>query len=153
MIIRTLLTIAGLVLATQSFAASVTVHDAHARATFPMAQSGAVYLALTNTSDKPVTVTGVTVDAAVADDAQIHTTDMQGDVMQMREVTDGVTLAPGQKVAFAPGGYHIMLLGLKNGLDEGNSVDLTLQLTSGETVDVTAAIKAIDKQTGHHHHH
>ncbi len=153
MLIRTLLTLAGIMLATPSWATSLSVDNAHARTTFPMAQSGAVYLSLTNDSDQPVTVAGVTVDADVASEAQIHTTDMQGDVMQMRQVTDGITLAPGEQVDFAPGGYHIMLLGLKNGLDEGKTVRVTLHLTGGETIGVTAAIKAIDKQSGHHHHH
>ncbi len=133
--------------------ADVVISDPYARATFPMAQSGAVYLTIENTGQTERTVSAVSVTDKIAREAQIHTTDMRGDVMQMREVTEGITLAAGNTVTFEPGSYHIMLMGLKRGLSEGDTVPLTLTMANGETITANAAVKAIDKEASHHHHH
>lgn len=133
--------------------AAVTISEPYARATFPMAQSGAVYLTITNTGEMTRVLSAVTVNDTIADDAQIHTTDMNGDMMQMRQVTEGIPLAANDTITFKPGSYHIMLLGLKQGLSEGNTIALTLVMKNGETIDINATVKAIDKQAEHHHHH
>ena len=150
------LLIAVLVFSVSSLAyahADVVISDPYARATFPMAQSGAVYLTIENTGESDRTLNAVSVATDIANEAQIHTTDMHGDMMQMRQVTEGISLAPGEKVSFEPGSFHIMLMGLKKGLSEGDSVALTLTMANGETIAVNAAVKAIDKASNHHHHH
>ena len=144
----------GLAVSSFTFAQSeVSVSEPYARATFPMAQSAAAYLTIHNFGDTLRTLKSVSVNDDIAKEAQIHTTEMRGDMMQMRQVTEGVALEPGKSVNFEPGSYHIMLMGLKQGLSEGDSVALTLTLANGETIAVNAAVKAIDKQTDHHHHH
>lgn len=132
--------------------ASAVVSEGYARATFPMAKTGAVYFSLENPTQKTIHLSGVSTDATIADDAQIHTTFLEGDVMRMREVKDGITLAPGDAVAFAPGGYHVMLLGLTKGLDEGGTVTLTLVFDDADDIVVTLPIKKDDKKAHHHHH-
>ena len=147
-------TILGLSLSSLTYAkADVMIMDPYARATFPMAQSGAVYLTIENTGETERTVSAVSVAEDIASEAQIHTTDMRGDMMQMRQVTEGIVLAAGTTVRFEPGSYHIMLMGLKQGLSEGDTVPLTLTMANGETITVNAAVKAIDKEASHHHHH
>lgn len=147
-------TILGLSLSSLTYAkADVMIMDPYARATFPMAQSGAVYLTIENTGETERTVSAVSVAEDIASEAQIHTTDMRGDMMQMRQVTEGIVLAAGTTVSFEPGSYHIMLMGLKQGLSEGDTVPLTLTMANGETITVNAAVKAIDKEASHHHHH
>ena len=44
---------------------------------------------------------------------------MDGDVMKMREVEGGLSIAAGATVDLKPGGYHVMLMGLKAPLEEG----------------------------------
>ena len=51
-------------------------------------------------------------------------------VMKMREV-EGLELKPGDMITFAPGGYHIMLIGLKAPLKVGDSFPLTLTFQVG----------------------
>ncbi|WP_414829586.1 copper chaperone PCu(A)C [Alteromonas sp. H39] len=133
--------------------ADLVISDPFARATFPMAQSGAVYLTIENNGETTRTLSAVSVVDEIADEAQIHTTEMRGEMMQMRQVTEGVPIAAGQSVSFEPGSYHIMLMGLRHGLSEGDSVALTLKMANGETIAVNAAVKPIDKESNHHHHH
>ena len=131
----------------------ISVKDGFARATFPMAQSAALYLTLSNEGEAPVKLTGVTVSADIASDAQIHTTEMDNDMMRMREVKEGIVIAPGESLSFAPGGYHVMLLGLEKGLVEGTSVSLTLSFDSATDYAVELPVKGIDKEAAHQHHH
>ena len=130
----------------------IMVMDGYARATFAMAKTGAVYFTLHNQNNEPVTLTAVSVDSAVASDAQIHTTEMQDDVMKMREMTEGVNVDGNDMVSFKPGGYHIMLLGLSKGLEEGSNVALTLTFDKQRELHVTLPVKK-DENAGHHHHH
>ena len=130
----------------------VVLKDGYARATFPMAKTAAVYFTLHNHGEDDLQLSGVTVDAKVADEAQIHTTKMEGDVMRMRHLTDGVTIGAHEHVTFTSGGYHVMLLGLKNGLSEGGEVQLTLHFDGQETLHTVLPVKA-DTQAVHKHGH
>ncbi|BFT29008.1 copper chaperone PCu(A)C [Alteromonas sp. D210916BOD_24] len=129
----------------------IMVMNGYARATFAMAKTAAVYFTLHNTTDHPITLTQVAVDNAVADEAQIHTTEMQGDVMKMRELTEGVQIGGQAMVNFQSGGYHVMLLGLQKGLTEGSDVALTLTFDHTKTLDIVLPVKQ-SQQHGHHHH-
>ncbi|CAD5252870.1 conserved exported hypothetical protein [Alteromonas sp. 38] len=131
----------------------VSVSDGFARATFPMAQSAALYFTLRNKSETPVKLTGVNVSNDIASDAQIHTTEMNNDMMRMREVKEGIVIAPSESLSFAPGGYHVMLLGLEKGLVEGNSVSLTLSFDAAPDYTVDLPIIGMDKEASHQHHH
>ena len=55
----------------------------------------------------------------------MHKMEMTGQMMKMREV-DGIDLPAGQTVNLASGGFHVMLIGLKRQLKEGDSVPLSL---------------------------
>ena len=131
---------------------NIMVMNGYARATFAMAKTGAVYFMLHNQNDVDVSLTSVEVDAAIADEAQIHTTEMQGDMMRMREMKEGVTIPANGMVSFESGGYHVMLLGLKKGLEEGSEVGLTLTFDEQTTMHVVLPVKK-DENQGHHHHH
>lgn len=62
--------------------------------------------------------------------------------MKMRRL-DGVTVAGGQSVTFKPGGYHLMLMDLKQPLKQGEKLPLTLVFEKAGEVSVEAAIAAI----------
>lgn len=131
----------------------VSVSDGYARATFAMAKTAALYFTMRNESETPVTLTGVSVSTDIANEAQIHTTEMANDMMRMREITEGIIVTPGETVSFAPGGFHVMLLGLENGLSEGNTVVLTLMFENAPDLSVTLPVKGLNKEAGHQHHH
>lgn len=71
----------------------------------------------------------VSVNSAIAARSELHQMQMQGDVMTMRQV-DGIELPAGKPVNLASGSYHIMLVGLKRRLKEGETVDLTLEIVN-----------------------
>ncbi|APD88727.1 hypothetical protein BM524_02270 [Alteromonas mediterranea] len=132
--------------------ADVMVMNGYARATFALAKTGAVYFTLHNQSDSDKTLVSVSVAKEVADEAQIHTTVMEGDMMKMRELTEGVKIKPGEMVAFKSGGNHIMLLGLTKGLVEGSNIPVTLSFDNGSELKLVLPVKK-DEAKGHHHHH
>jgi copper(I)-binding protein len=119
---------------------TIQVDNARARATFLFAKTGAVYLTLVNNSEVAHSLLSVSVSDSVAEEAQIHTTVMSGDMMQMREMSSGVSIAKKDKAIFQPGGMHIMLLGLKKPLQAGNSLALTLYFADGQTLNVVVPI-------------
>lgn len=82
------------------------------------------------------TLTGTS--SPVAAKTELHRTVRKGDVMEMLPVAS-VPVAPGKPVTFAPGGYHVMLIGLKQALKPGETFPLTLRFAhAGEqTVTVT----------------
>lgn len=99
------------------------VENAWARATVPGQQVGAAYLALI--AGKPMRL--VQVETPAAKTAQIHSMSNDGGVMRMRQL-QSVELPAGQVVGLDPGGTHLMLLGLKQPLADGQVMQLTLTL-------------------------
>lgn len=109
----------------------------------PGTTSGA-FMTLVNPGDKPIRVVGV--ESPLALKAEIHeTTLVKGtggtDVMQMRPVKFVEVPAQG-KLELKPGGYHIMLMMLKEPLHEGKLVKLTLKLEDGSTLSLEVPVKA-----------
>jgi periplasmic copper chaperone A len=107
----------------------------------PAAAGGmtAAYFDVTNGRTVADAVTGVSV--AFADSAGLHetTTDASG-MMGMHEVAS-VPVPAGQTVSFAPGGYHVMLIGLKQDLKAGDRVDLTLTTQGSGSIVVGAEVR------------
>ena len=60
-------------------------------------------------------------------------------------------LSAGGRVTFAPGGYHLMFLGLKRPLKVGDSLAATLVFASGARVKTAFAVGL--KAPGNDHHH
>ena len=67
------------------------------------------------------------ISTPVADTVQPHHMSMAHGVMSMRPITGGVPIGPGQSVTFAPGGDHLMLIGLKHPLTAGQRAPATLR--------------------------
>ena len=128
------------------------ITQGYARATFPMAKTAAVYFTLENTTEKPVTLTRVTVSKAIASEAQIHTATMQGDMMKMQQLQDGIKLNAGETVEFSSGRYHVMLMGLTQGLEEGSEITMTFHFDSLGSQTVTLPVKKQTMKNEHLHH-
>lgn len=142
--IRTALLLAAMAAApvmagAQAPAPHVRASDAWSRATPGGATICAAYLTLESPAGD--TLTGVSSPAAKA--ASVHEMTMDGTVMRMRPVPEGLTLPAGQPVTLQPGGYHIMLEGLKAPLKQGQTVPLHLTFAKSAPVDVTATVAGI----------
>lgn len=101
--------------------AQVAVDAPWVRATVPQQTATGAFMRLTASRD--LRLIGARSD--VAQNTEVHEMAMQGQMMRMREVA-AVPLPRGQAVALAPGGYHVMLIGLKRPLSAGDQVALTL---------------------------
>ena len=97
---------------------------------------GAVYLTITDTG-APDTLTGVSTPVAAM--AGLHRSTDDNGVMKMRPVAS-LPIEPGKPVTLAPGGYHIMLMDLKQPLKQGDSFPVTLIFAKAGQVTVTAAV-------------
>jgi copper(I)-binding protein len=138
MSIKLLAFAAGLAVATAALAQTgqLELNNAWARATPGKAENGAAYLTILS----PTTDRLVSVSSPVAQKAELHTMSMAGMVMQMRPLA-GLEIPAGRPVTLKPGGEHIMLLGLKQPLQEGESFPLTLNFENAGPLTVTAAVQ------------
>jgi len=117
-------------------AGPVVVADAICRPTPIGRQVTGCYLTVTS----PAADTLVSVSTPAAALAQIHEMRMESNMMMMRELEAGLPLPAGQAVALAPGGNHIMLMGVTEPLKTGDTVPLTLAFANAAPVEVTAAV-------------
>lgn len=101
--------------------------------------TGGGYMTLSNRGAAPVTLTGA--ESPLAARVEIHRSSMTGGVMRMMRETQVVVPAGGQ-VAFAPGGLHLMLVGLKRPLRTGDSVPVVLAFNGGQRLKVEFTVGA-----------
>jgi copper(I)-binding protein len=135
---RSLLTAFMLVLPLTALADPTAIQIDHVWSRAAMVgHEGVVYLTITDTGP-PDTMTGVTTPVAAT--AELHRSFNDNGVMKMRPVA-ALPIEPGKAVTLAPGGYHIMLMGLKQALKEGDSFPVTLNFTKAGQVTATATVQ------------
>jgi len=139
---RSLIAAAGLLLAA-SAGAEVTAQDAWVRATVPGQKSSGAFMQLTSTTD--VTLVGARSPAAGI--VEIHEMAMDENMTMKMRAVKGIELPAGKAVALQPGGYHVMLLDLKETLKAGEKVRLRLVVKDrkGELddLDVDVSVKPL----------
>ncbi len=121
-----------------------------ARATLPNQPVGGGFMTLTNSGAEADTLMAARSPAAGR--VEIHEMAMQGDVMKMRALADGLPLPAGETVALEPGGYHIMFMDLAGPLAEGDSVEVTLTFEQAGDVTLTMPVRARDAGAMAHDH-
>jgi copper(I)-binding protein len=99
-------------------------------------REGVVYLIITDTG-APDTLTAVT--TPVAAEAAPHRSFDDNGVMKMRPVGP-LPIEPGKPVTLAPSGYHIMSMGLRQALKQGDSFPVTLSFAKAGQVTATAIV-------------
>jgi copper(I)-binding protein len=102
--------------------------------------NGVGYFTLANVGTRPVVLARV--ESPAAQSITLHQTREQNGVSSMRPVEGGVAIAPGAKVAFAPGDYHLMLMGLTRAQALGGKVPLTLVFADGRRVKIDLSVEA-----------
>jgi copper(I)-binding protein len=115
----------------------IAVEAAWARATLPGQMSSAAYFTITNKGgeDELMSV------SSPAGDASLHSTSMESGVMKMRPLP-GLAIPASATVTLAPGGTHVMLMGLKQPLAAGSSIQLDLNFRKSGERRVEATVKA-----------
>ena len=127
----------------------LTIRDAFALATPPNAPVAGGFLTLVNEGAADDRLIAARSD--VAGRVEIHEMAMEGDVMKMRELPDGLPIPAGETVELKPGGYHIMFMDLKGPLVEGETAAVTLVFETAGEVEVQLPIKARGAAGGHGH--
>jgi copper(I)-binding protein/uncharacterized protein YcnI len=134
-------------------AGDLEISAAFARATLPNAPVGGGYLTITNTGGEADRLVSVT--SPVAAMTALHQMKMEGDMMKMGELPEGVVIPAGETVTLAPGGMHIMFMNLTQPLVEGETVPVTLTFEKAGPVEVMLSVAgtAADTPAGEHGHH
>ncbi len=146
------LLIASAAVAQHAGSGAVHVMSAWSPALPPVSENGAVYLTLKNYGDAPDQLVGAS--SPVAAQVEIHGHTMEGGLMTMRRV-NSLPLNPGEYVKLEPGGIHLMLIGLKRPVKEGDQIALTLQFEKASTLEVTVTVEPLGttepRMAGHKH--
>ncbi len=112
-----------------------------ARATPKGAAVGGGYLTITNTGNTPDRL--VSGSTAISKKVEIHEMSMDNGVMKMRMLANGLEIKPGQSVTLKPGSYHIMFMGLKHQIKEGEHFKATLVFAKAGKVELDFAVKGL----------
>lgn len=118
----------------------IEIKGAWARATPAKAPAGGAFVTIANTGAATDNLLGAS--AGVAKTVELHTHIAQGDVMRMVAV-GSIEIQPGKSVDMAPGGLHIMLIGLHQPLKEGSSFPLELDFARAGKVTVTVDVAPV----------
>jgi hypothetical protein len=129
--------IAALALAAGAASAQTTVNDAWVRATVPQQKATAMFASGSSARGGRL----VAASSPVAGIAEVHEMAMEGNVMKMRAVAGGLPLPAGKAVALTPGGYHLMLMDLKQTLKAGDTVPVTLVIEGSDKKRETVELK------------
>ena len=139
----------------QAQSAAVSVQDAWVRGTVAHQKASGAFMTLTS----PLAGRLVGATSPVAGVTEIHEMRMEGQVMRMRAI-DGLDLPAGQAVQLKPGGYHVMLMELKQPLKPGETVPITLVIERAggakESIRVNAPVRPLAASTApmeHQHKH
>ncbi len=132
--------------------AQVTVGEPWVRATVPQQKATGAFMLLNSAQDGKL----VAARSPVAGVVEIHEMAMEGQLMKMREAKGGIALPAGQAVELKPGGYHVMLMDLKQQVKAGETVPMTLVVEGKDgqrqTIEVKAPVRPLNAAaTGHGH--
>ncbi len=134
--------ILGTLLAALPAFAQVSVKEPWVRATVAQQKATGAFMQITSAQDARL----VEAKSPVAGVVEVHEMVMEKDVMKMRAVP-GLDLPAGKSIELKPGGYHVMLMDLKQQMKVGDSVPMTLVVEGKDkkrsNVEVTATVKPL----------
>ena len=102
---------------------------------------GGGYLTITNNGKSADRLTGGA--TGIAAQVQVHSMSMDGGVMRMRQLKDGLAIPAGGAVALKPASFHLMFIGLKRPLKRGELVPVTLHFARAGKVAVQFKVEAV----------
>lgn len=135
----TLAALTGIAHADDTKIGSLTIHQPWSRAASASVGTGVVYLEVDNAG--PAADRLIAVSSPVAAMAHLHATDMQGDMASMKAI-DGLEIPAGGKITLKPQADHVMLMGLTNGLKQGDRFSLVLTFEKAGQVEIKVPVEA-----------
>jgi len=131
-------------------AGDLVITQPWSRATPGGAKIGGGFLTIENKGAAPDRLVSVAGD--IAGRIEIHEMAMNNGVMTMRPLDKGLAIEPGKTVKLAPGGYHLMLMDLKNPLKQGDKVPLTLEFEKAGKVALSLDVQGVGAPAPAHDH-
>lgn len=133
----------------------ILVETPWTRATPGGARVAGGYLRIVNNGAEPDRLIGGT--SEIAERFEVHSMEMRDGVARMAPVEGGLEIPPGEAVELAPGGYHLMFMGLARPLSEGETVSGTLVFERAGTLEIMYPVAAMGVRTppgddAHHRH-
>ncbi len=118
----------------------LTVVQPWSRATAPSQKAGGVFLRIENAGDQPDRL--IAAESGLADVTSLHTMIREGDVMKMRPIEGGIEVPANGHAELAPGGKHVMLIGLRQQLVKDTTIPLTLIFERAGRLQIEAVVEA-----------
>ena len=122
-------------------AGDLVISQGWSRATPGGAKVGGGYVTIENKGRAPDRLISVSGD--VAGKIEIHEMAVTNGVMTMRPLENGLAIAPGKTVKFAPGGFHLMMMDLKTPLKQGDKVSVTLEFEKAGKVTASLDVQGV----------
>jgi periplasmic copper chaperone A len=129
---------------------ALKITNAWAKAMLPGQPVGGGYLTLENAGAEADTLVSVTSDASP--NVEVHEMKMEGDVMKMRALPEGLEIPAGGKVELKPGGFHLMFMSVPEPFKEGDVLKVTLKFEKAGEVEVALPVEAADAAGPGHMH-
>jgi copper(I)-binding protein len=131
-------------------AATASIEHAWVRAMPPSQANTAAYLTFENTGQRPLRIVGAHAHPEAV--VEIHTSGIVDGMMTMQAV-DVVDVAAGKSVEFAPGGMHLMIMGLQKMPAPGEQVKLCLEFESASPLCADVTVRKAAPAAANHQHH
>lgn len=116
------------------------------RATPKAADVAAGFMKIINRGSAPDRLIGVS--SPISDMGQIHTMVIENDVMKMQELKDGLEIPAGATVELKPKSFHVMFMGLRQELEEGEIIEAELVFEKAGPVKIELTVEAMGAQDG-----
>jgi copper(I)-binding protein len=129
---------------------SLRIGHPFARATPPGARAAGAFLTVENKGSTPDRL--IAASSPVAGVVEVHEMAMDGGVMKMRAVP-AIEIKAGAKVELKPGGYHVMLMDLKQPLKNGDRFPLTLNFEKAGKIEVSVWVEDMASKGDATHKH
>ncbi len=129
----------------------LVINHPWSRATPKSATVAGGYLKITNTGTTPDRL--LSGASEIAKRFEVHEMRMEGGVMKMRELKNGVEIAPGATVEFKPGSSHVMFVDVAKPFTKGDRVKATLTFEKAGKIDVEFAVTDMGGTPKEEHKH
>jgi periplasmic copper chaperone A len=116
------------------------ISKSFAKAMLPGQPAGAGYLVIENTGSEADRLVAATSEASP--DVEIHEMKMEGDVMRMRQIPQGLEIPAGGMVELKPGSFHLMFMDVKTPFKEGDTLKVELKFEKAGQVDIELPVTA-----------
>lgn len=121
-------------------AGELEIHHPASKATLPGQPVGGGFFTIVNHGKEADRLVSIT--SPVSADVQIHEMKMEGEVMKMRQLPDGIEIPAGGTVELKPGGLHLMFMGIKQPFNQGEKIPATLNFEKAGAVAVEFNVEA-----------